>query len=102
MYKCGICGKEYNELDAYMRCVKTCGERTKAEAEKVRKETLEKAKGERIKHLKTLWNTYQKELTDFQKDYPGQFEILKVNGVPYAFTYKPSIIADLLDNWVVQ
>lgn len=73
-YVCGICGKEYFDLDAYMKCVSKCGENAKAtlkaEAEKARLEKLN-ADLNKVKEAKKY---YEEQLAWFKSEYPEEYK----------------------------
>lgn len=95
IYKCGICGKEYGNLDEYLQCVRTCGIRLKSEEETKRKAELEKTKKERLNKVNTLWNNFYSEFESFTKDYPNErFVLYDPNRVPIVTSY-PSLLNDL-------
>jgi len=72
---CGICGKEYFDLDAYMKCVSKCGENVKAqlkaEAEQAR---LEKLNAD-LSKLKAAKEYYEGLLDKFKKEYPAEYQL---------------------------
>ena len=74
-YVCGICGSEYESLDAYLECVAKCGEtlkaEQKAEAEKKRLEEVNAA----INRVKEAKKYYEEQLAKFKKEYPTEYEL---------------------------
>ena len=75
MYKCAICGNEYNGLDEYMECVKQCGAKLKEkeEAEKTQKRMEEiNAALNRVKQAKTY---FENQLAQFKEKYPVEYDL---------------------------
>lgn len=68
-YKCGFCGTEYENPAEYAECVTKCMAEKKRNDERVRKETLEKEKNERLEDLKRAEKTYNSLLTRYINDY---------------------------------
>ena len=75
MYKCGICGKTYETLDAYMDCVAHCGAelKKKEEAENAQKRIEEvNAALNRVKEAKKY---FEDQLKQFQEKYPEEYDL---------------------------
>lgn len=74
-YVCGICGKEYFDLDLYMKCVSQCGENAKAtlkaEAEKARLAKVNEA----LSKIKEAKKHYEEQLAKFEKEYPAEYKL---------------------------
>lgn len=75
MYKCGICGKTYGTLDAYMDCVAHCGAKLKEkeEAEKAQKR-MEKINAA-LNHVKEAKKYYEDQLKQFEEKYPEEYDL---------------------------
>ena len=54
MYKCGICGKEYDKLDDYVACVLQCKTEKDREAYEGERAAKEAKRIEAYEHLKQL------------------------------------------------
>lgn len=74
-YVCGICGKEYFDLNQYMECVSKCGENAKAtlkaEAEKARLEKMNAA----LNRVKEAKKYFEEQLEKFEKEYPEEYKL---------------------------
>ena len=74
-YVCGICGKEYFDLDMYMACVSKCGEEIKAElkaeAEKARLAKVNEA----LSKVKEAKKHYEELLEKFKTEYPAEYKL---------------------------
>ena len=74
-YTCGICGKQHIGLDEYLKCVSSCGEKTKKEqkeaAEKKRIEELN-ASLNRVKQARAY---FEQQLKEFKDKYPEEYNL---------------------------
>lgn len=74
-YVCGICGKEYEDLNDYLSCVAKCGETVKAEQKaKEEKERLEKLNAA-LNGVKQAKKYYEEQLAKFEAEYPEEYKL---------------------------
>ena len=74
-YTCGICGKESIGLEAYLKCVSTCGEKIKKEQkEQEEKKRLEEVNAalNRVKQAKAY---FEQQLKEFEEKYPEEYKM---------------------------
>lgn len=77
-YKCSICGKAYDDLGLYMKCVNKCGcnleQRLKKEKEleeQKRREEINAA----LNRIKEAKNYYEQKLIEFKEKYPEEYKM---------------------------
>lgn len=74
-FVCSICGKKYDELNDYMRCVSSCYDKVQ------KKEELEKQKkrmeeiNSYIKDIKSLRHRLDVLKSEFYRKYPKEYEL---------------------------
>ena len=68
-YKCGFCGKEYENPTDYAVCVNICADKKKREDERIRRENLEKEKGARLEEVRVAQKVFSDLLYKYLKDY---------------------------------
>lgn len=73
-YTCAICGKQYDNVNDYLKCVALCGEKLKKkEAEKEQKRIEEiNAALNRVKQAKVY---YEEQLANFKEKYPEEYKL---------------------------
>lgn len=69
MYKCGICGKEYENIEDRIACETKCLHDRKVAEEKRKKMKLEQEKETRRKEVQMAWDHYSDLLKAFIEDY---------------------------------
>ena len=69
MYKCEICGKEYENIEERVACETKCLHDRKVAEEKRKKIKLEQEKETRKQEIQMAANHYNDLLTAFMKDY---------------------------------
>lgn len=69
MYKCGICGKEYENIEDRIACETKCLHDRKVAEEKCKQMKLEKEKETRRKEVQMAWDHYSDLLKAFIEDY---------------------------------
>jgi hypothetical protein len=69
-FKCGICGKEFDDIDQYVNHVSKCA----AEHKKKEADDLQKMNDDlnRVKAAKTY---YEEQLAKFKENYPDAYEL---------------------------
>lgn len=74
-YTCAICGKEYDSLDCYLKCVTACGNKLKEkEKEKAEKKRIEEINAE-LNRVKEAKKYYEDKLNQFKEKYPEEYEL---------------------------
>lgn len=69
MYKCGICGREYENIEDRIACETKCLHDRKVAEEKRKKMKLEQEKETRRKEVQMAWDHYSDLLKAFIEDY---------------------------------
>ena len=69
MYKCEICGKEYENIEDRVACETKCLHDRKVAEEKRKKMKLEQEKETRKKEVQMAWGHYSDLLKAFIEDY---------------------------------
>ena len=69
VYVCSYCNKEYEQPIDRAKCEITCAKKKELEAEKLRKENLEKEKTARMKEIELKGKEYVELIRQFIKDY---------------------------------
>src|SRR5574344_776968 len=77
MFKCGICGKEFDDIEEYLTHVSNCAVKKSEDESKKKEEELKKAKDvnsyiKAIKSYEKFANDYKKE---FKKKYPNEYDM---------------------------
>jgi len=87
MFKCSICGKEYEDAIDRAKCEIECDKRLKAEAEKKRQEELKNKKQERIEELNRARKEYQDSIKNATEVYNSTIKLAyeKYNAVENKF-----------------
>lgn len=75
IYTCGICGKEHEKLDDYLKCVTACGNKLKEEEkEKAEQKRIEEINAE-LNRVKEAKKYYEDKLNQFKEKYPEEYEL---------------------------
>lgn len=69
MYKCEVCGKEYENLKDRANCEWNCSKKLEFEDEQRKREVLKKEKKARADEVNKAYNDYQKLYDKFFDDY---------------------------------
>lgn len=69
MYKCGICGKEYGNIDDYVKCVVKCSDRVEREEKESNRKRLEAEKSKREEEIRNARNHLAELISKYQNDY---------------------------------
>lgn len=95
-YKCSFCGQEYDDPVSRAQCEIKCNEKQKIEAERVKKENLQKEKEARKDSVKAAYQNFAELSDQYIKDYrePVAFEL---GGTKDG--QKVSVLLDTLDNF---
>ena len=77
MFKCGICGKEFDDIEEYLTHVSNCAVKKSEDESKKKEEELKKAKKvnsyiESIKSCEKIMNDFKKE---FEEKYPNEYDM---------------------------
>lgn len=77
MFKCSMCGMEFENVDEYVTHVSKCAEQYKVEESKKKEEELKKAKEvnmyiESIKSYEKIVKAFKKE---FKEKYPNEYDM---------------------------
>lgn len=77
MFKCGICGKEFDDIEGYLTHVSNCAVKKSEDESKKKEEELKKAKkvNEFVKNIKTLESQLKSMKVEFAKKYPEEYEM---------------------------
>ena len=77
MFKCGICGKEFNDIEEYLTHVSNCAVKKSEDESKKKEEELKKAKkvNEFVKNIKMLESQLKSMKVEFAKKYPEEYEM---------------------------
>lgn len=79
MYKCSICGKEFDDLNEYVSDVAFCADEERKKQDALKKDALAKDRSRREEELRKAESRYYKLLQEYKKDYgqkrPDPFEI---------------------------
>lgn len=74
-YVCGFCGKTHYDLDEYMNCVLSCGEKLKKlKKEEKEKKYLEEMNAD-LNGVKQAKAYYEQKLNEFKEKYPEEYEL---------------------------
>lgn len=68
-YKCSICGKEYSNLDNYLKCVSNCVETKKKSNERLNEINAA------LNGVKQAKLYYEQKLKEFKENYPDEYKI---------------------------
>ncbi len=71
-YKCSICGKEYSNVDDYLKCVTKCAADLKKNQQE--KERLEKINAA-LNGVKQAEQYFQQKLKEFKEEYPDEYKL---------------------------
>lgn len=77
MFKCGICGKEFDDIEEYLTHVSNCAVKKSEDESKKKEEELKKAKkvNEFVKNIKMLESQLKSMKDEFAKKYPKEYEM---------------------------
>ena len=77
MFKCGICGKEFDDIEEYLTHVSNCAVKKKEDESKKKEETLKKAKevNEFVENIKKCESQLESLKDEFAKKYPKEYEM---------------------------
>lgn len=77
MFKCGICDKEFDEIEEYLTHVSNCAVKKKEDESKNKEETLKKAKevNEFVESIKKCESQLESLKDEFAKKYPKEYEM---------------------------
>lgn len=90
MYKCEICGKEYENIEDRVACETKCLHDRKVAEEKRKKMKLEQEKETRKKEIQMAWDHYSDLFKAFTEDY-GSYPTMRNE------TNAPRALCDILD-----
>ena len=76
MFKCGICGKEFDDIEEYLTHVSNCAVKKKEDESKKKEEEQKKLKevNEFVKNIKMLESQLKSMKDEFAKKYPKEYE----------------------------
>lgn len=80
IYKCAICGKEYETIEDRSKCEIACIEKVKAKAEAEKKKRLEEEKNVRKADIEKKYIELNELVKSFIKDY-GSIKIHSTNPI---------------------
>lgn len=69
MFKCGICGKEYESVEERMKCETECVKDLKIKEEELAKKKLEEEREAREKVIAEKYDEVKKLMHEYIKDY---------------------------------
>ena len=77
MFKCGICDKEFDEIEEYLTHVSNCAVKKKEDESNNKEETLKKAKevNEFVESIKKCESQLESLKDEFAKKYPKEYEM---------------------------
>ena len=77
MFKCGICGKEFGDIEEYLTHVSNCAVKKSEYESKKKEEELKKAKkvNEFVENIKMLESQLKSMKVEFAKKYPEEYEM---------------------------
>ena len=77
MFKCGICGKEFDDIEEYLTHVSNCAVKKSEDESKKKEETLKKAKevNEFVESIKKCESQLKSMKVEFAKKYPKEYEM---------------------------
>lgn len=77
MFKCGICGKEFDDIEEYLTHVSNCAVKKSEDESKKKEEELKKAKkvNEFVENIKILESQLKSMKVEFAKKYPEEYEM---------------------------
>ena len=77
MFKCGICGKEFDDIEEYLTHVSNCAVKKNEDESKKKEEELKKAKeiNEFVENIKILESQLKSMKDEFAKKYPKEYEM---------------------------
>ena len=73
-FKCGICGKEYDNLDDLVKCVTQCAENEKRRSEEEKSKRLIEINAA-INGIKQAKEYYEQKLKEFREKYPEEYKM---------------------------
>ena len=77
MFKCGICGKEFDDIEEYLTHVSNCAVKKSEDETKKKEETLKKARevNEFVENIKKCESQLKSMKDEFAKKYPKEYEM---------------------------
>ena len=77
MFKCGICGKEFDDIEEYLTHVSNCAVKKKEDESKKKEEVLKKAReiNEFVENIKKCESQLESLKDEFAKKYPKEYEM---------------------------
>jgi uncharacterized C2H2 Zn-finger protein len=77
MFKCGICGKEFDDIEEYLTHVSNCAVKKSEDESKKKEEELKKAKkvNEFVENIKILESQLKSMKVEFAEKYPEEYEM---------------------------
>lgn len=77
MFKCGICGKEFDDIEEYLTHVSNCAVKKSEDESKKKEEALKKAKevNEFVENIKKCESQLKSMKDEFAKKYPKEYEM---------------------------
>ena len=107
MFKCGICGKEFDTIEGRMKCEQKCyaehileQERQKEEKRKAEEELKKSKKNGRIKELQQEYKNFLNNVEQFNKDYGEQFKIDEKYSDFFNDSLLSSFMLDPFEEWL--
>ena len=75
MFKCGICGKEFDDIEEYLTHVSNCAVKKNEDESKKKEEEQKKLKevNEFVKNIKMLESQLKSMKDEFAKKYPKEY-----------------------------
>ena len=74
-YVCNLCGKYHFDLDAFLNCVSSCGEKMKKEIEEEKNKKRMEEINAALNGVKQAKKYYEDKLNEFKTKYPEEYEV---------------------------
>ena len=75
MFKCSFCGKEFDDVDEYVRHIQSCAEKYKAKKADEDKAKMEKSKEVNgyIESIKSIQKALESKKAEFRAKFPSEY-----------------------------
>lgn len=77
MFKCNFCGKEFDDVDEYVKHIQLCAEKYKAKKADEDKARMEKSKevNEYVETIKSIKKTLESKKAEFKAKFPLEYKM---------------------------
>ena len=77
MFKCEFCGKEFNDVDEYVKHITSCAEKYKAKKAEEDKAQMEKSRAvnEYVESIKAIQKALDDKKAEFKSKFPFEYDM---------------------------